>query len=425
MVKVVNSADNIQAFGGLNFVSDHFDKEGLGQLIETQLGSRGILATYSYTDVVKNMWMLNFCGGECAEDIQTHFKATLANTHSLNVCSADTILRVQKELSTAKVLKTSKNGALNEFNTNDKLNKLNINILVKTGALVAGKEYDLDFDNQFIPCEKYDSKKGYKMSKGYFPSVSSIGKYTVYFENRNGNTNVKYEQHDTLLRTFELLKSHNIKINCARMDCGSFTKEVIKVVESNTKNFYIRAMRCDDLSTKIKEHQEWETVLINDKKVAVASIYYKPFKEETEYRYVVSREPNPTGQIDAFSGDSYSYRAIITNDTETTDKEVIIFYNQRGGSEKIFDELNNDFGWAKIPFSFLQENTVYMMLMAMCRNFYISMLEKMSKKIPFVQTTFRLKKFILRFVVVSFKWIKKGGQKTLKLFTDKPYNLLN
>lgn len=62
--------------------------------------------------------MLNFCGGECAEDIQTHFKATLENTHSLNVCSADTILRVQKELSTSKVIKTSKNGILNKFNTN-------------------------------------------------------------------------------------------------------------------------------------------------------------------------------------------------------------------------------------------------------------------------------------------------------------------
>jgi len=168
-------------------------------------------------------------------------------------------------------------------------------MLVKIGALVIGNEYNLDFDNQFIPCEKYDCKKGYKMSKGYFPSVASIGKHTVYFENRNGNTNVKYEQHDTLLKTFELLKSHNIEINCAQMDCCSFTRDVIKVVELNTKRFYIRAMRCNDLSTKIKEHKEWKTVIINNKKVEVASIYYKPFNEDKQYRYVVSREPNTTG----------------------------------------------------------------------------------------------------------------------------------
>lgn len=424
VVKVINSRENIQAFGGLNFVSDHFDREGLSQLIETELGRRGILATYSYSDVIKNMWMLNFCGGECAEDIQTHFKSALENTHSMKVCSPDTILRVQKELSTDKIVKISKSGTLNEFNTNDTLNRLNIKMLTQINALVTGKGYTLDFDNQFIPCEKYDARKGYKMTKGYFPSVASIDKYTVYFENRNGNTNVKYEQHETLQKTFELLQSNGIEIECARMDCGSFTKEVINTVSSHTKRFYIRAMRCDDLSTKIKDQKDWTSVIINNHKVEVASILYKPFNEDNQYRYVVCREPNASGQIDVFNGDSYKYRAIITNDTKTNDKEVIIFYNQRGGSEKIFDELNNDFGWTKIPFSFLQENTVYMMLMAMCRNFYLSMLAKMSKKISFIQNTYRIKKFILRFIVVPFKWIKQGGQKTLKLFTDKPYYLL-
>ena len=86
--------------------------------------------------------------------------------------------------------------------------------------------------------------------------------------------------------------------------------------------------------------------------------------------------------------------------------------------------MNNDFGWKNLPFSFLQENTVYMILMAMCRNFYLIILEKIAKKVDFVLNTFRLKKFIFRFVVVPFKWIERGRQKILKLFTDKPYELL-
>jgi len=107
-----------------------------------------------------------------------------------------------------------------------------------------------------------------------------------------------------------------------------------------------------------------------------------------------------------------------------SDEEIVFYYNQRGGSERIFDEMNNDFGWGNLPFSFLEENTVYMLITAMCRNFYLYFLEKISKKIPFIENTFRPKKFIFRFVVVPYKWIKKGGQKTLKLFTDKPYNLV-
>jgi len=86
--------------------------------------------------------------------------------------------------------------------------------------------------------------------------------------------------------------------------------------------------------------------------------------------------------------------------------------------------MNNDFGWKNLPFSFLQENTVYMILMAMCRNFYLIILEKISQKVSFVKSNFRLKKFIFRFVIVPFKWINRGRQKILKLFTEKQYHLL-
>ena len=55
----------------------------------------------------------------------------------------------------------------------------------------------------------------------YFPSVASIGKHTVYFENRNGNSNVKFQQATTLQKIFDLLKENHIKIEKARMDCLS------------------------------------------------------------------------------------------------------------------------------------------------------------------------------------------------------------
>lgn len=108
----------------------------------------------------------------------------------------------------------------------------------------------------------------------------------------------------------------------------------------------------------------------------------------------------------------------------SSDQEIIEYYNQRGACEKIFDEMNNDFGWKKLPFSFLEQNTVFMLVMAMCRNFYLHLLNVFSKKVSFVETTYRLKKFIFRFVIVPFKWIRKSRQKVLKLYTQKEYPLL-
>ena len=40
----------------------------------------------------------------------------------------------------------------------------------------------------------------------------------------------------------------------------------------------------------------------------------------------------------------------MTNNYEMADKEVVEFYNDRGESERLFDEMNNDFLWKKMPF---------------------------------------------------------------------------
>jgi hypothetical protein len=422
-MKITTSFENINSFGGLNFISDEYDRLNIRNTITSHLGSRSLLATYQYSDIIKNIWMILLAGGDCAEDIHTNLKSELCNVQGMNVSSPDTILRLQKELSPSKEIHLSKAKVITEFSKNERLNELNLAILLLTNQLKKGSNYDLDFDNQFIPCEKYDSKKSYKMKNGYFPGIATIGKNIVYLENRNGNSNVKFKQEETLERVYDLLSSKGVKIKRSRMDCGSFTKEVIKVVEENSELFYIRAQKCAELTSQIREIKNWRKTSIGNKEVEVASLNYTPFKGNKSYRYVVSREANKNKQIDLFQQDHFIYRAIITNDIEMTDQEVVEYYNQRGASEKIFDEMNNDFGWKNLPFSFLQENTVYMLITAMCRNFYLYLLEKLSRKVPFIQNTFRLKKFIFRFVVVPYKWIKKGGQKTLKLFTDKPYHM--
>ena len=77
------------------------------------------------------MWMIAFAGGDCAEDIQEHFKTALQNTIDMNVSSPDTILRVQQELASATKIIYSIAQVENQINTNEKLNKLHLSILKK------------------------------------------------------------------------------------------------------------------------------------------------------------------------------------------------------------------------------------------------------------------------------------------------------
>ena len=423
-MKITTSTENISAYGGLNFISEIFNNLDFDSLIEKQLGKRPSQAAFSYSDVIKNLWMLFLAGGDCAEDIEEHLKSDFLQIPNLKVCSADTIGRVLKKIAVPNKIHISDSGIEHQFCNHKSLNALNLEMLLKTKALKVNHSYDFDFDHQFIPCEKYDSKKGYKMKRGYFPGVSTLGKHIVHIENRNGNTNVKYKQSDTLTDAYHLLKSKNININRSRMDCGSFSREIVDVVEQNSTLIYIRAQRCAELSKQIKAVKYWETVKIGVFEKEVCSVNYSPFKGDKTYRYVVSRERNKTGQTDFEFQDNFIYRAILTNDMESSDQEIIEYYNQRGASEKIFDEMNNDFGWKRLPFSFLEQNTVFMMVMAMCRNFYLHLLTIFSKKVSFIKTTYRLKKFIFRFVIVPFKWIRKSRQKILKLYTQKEYPLL-
>ena len=420
-MKVTIAAENISPYGGLNFVSEIFNNLDFACLIENQLGQRSLQSEFSYSDVIKNLWLLFLAGGDCAEDIEVHLKSDFLQIPNLKVCSPDTIGRVLKGLAYKKTVHISNSGIEHQFSNHQKLNALNVDMLLKTKVLESNKYYDFDFDHQFIPCEKYDSKKSYKMKRGYFPGVSSIGKHIVHIENRNGNTNVKYKQVNTLKNAYSLLNSKGIKINRSRMDCGSFSKEIIDMVQQNSKLLYIRAQRCAELSNQIRAVKKWKTVRIGLFDVEVCSVNYTPFKGDKTYRYVVSRERNKTGQTDIEFQDSFIYRAILTTDMNSSDQQVIEYYNQRGAAEKIFDEMNNDFGWKKLPFSFLEQNTVFMLIMAMCRNFFLHLLTVFSKQVSFVKTTHRLKKFIFRFVVVPFKWIRHSRQNILKLYTLKQY----
>jgi hypothetical protein len=284
--------------------------------------------------------------------------------------------------------------------------------------------YDFDYDNQIIATEKYDTKYTYKHKKGYFPGVATIGDKIIYIENRDGNANVKFEQASTLSRAYNLLNKNDIKINRSRMDAGSYSKEIIEVVASNSKLFYIRANKSAEVLSQIVKIQTWKTVEINYKIYEVASIPFTQFFAEKNYRLVIMREKSDDNQINMFTGDTFIYRSILTNDSQSTEKEVIEYYNQRGSSEKLFDVMNNDFGWKNLPCSFMNENTAFLIIMAMVKNFYNYFVTKVSGVFEGITPTTRLKRFIFRFITVAGKWVYTGRQWVLKLFTKKQYEAL-
>ena len=148
----------------------------------------------------------------------------------MRVCSADNILRGIKELATDTLrLENPDSSVKYEFNINTKLNDLMVKVLKKTGKLKEGKLYDLEYDNQVRPTEKYDAVKTYKMVSDYQSGIASIANpgtgqaMPVYIEGRNGNSQTKYLHAETLSMVFSNMEYY-FTINTEIVFTGFFIR---------------------------------------------------------------------------------------------------------------------------------------------------------------------------------------------------------
>ena len=415
MAKVNIKSDKITPFGGIFHVRELFSRF-VGPVIDKVLGLRCSSFGYQYSEIVGSLSSVYFCGGDCVEDVTSHLMPHLSRHPTLRTCSSDTILRGISELTTSNTTYTSDTGKNYDFNTASKLNDLLVKALTNTGQLVAGESYDLDFDHQFIETEKYDARMTYKRFTGYSPGVAVIGDLIVGIENRDGNTNVRFHQQDTLERIFSNLDSNDIHIGRSRMDCGSCSRQIVETVEKHSELFYIRANNCSSLYDSLLALRGWKREEINGIEYELNSIITEKW-EGKAYRLVIQRQRRVDGEQDLWEGD-YTYRCILTNDYTSTNREIVEFYNLRGGKERIFDDMNNGFGWTRLPKSFMAENTVFLLLTALIRNFYKFLMDRLATKAFGLKKTSRIKAFVFRFISVPAKWIRMARRYQLNIYTD-------
>lgn len=429
-MKIIKSQQQITPFGGLTFVYQFLENKHIGQLINNYLFDLPKQSKYSWKDIIYSLWAIPFCGGDCIEDLSINLKNYIQAIPYFKTPSSDSVLKRLKELAKPQQTLISKYyGKSHNFSINMALNRLNLKLIKKMGG-INNDTIILDYDNTILLNEKADSRMTYIKQKGYCPGVGIIGDKIVYVENRNGNSDAQTFQAKTVNRMFKLLKSEGIRIDVFRADSASYQLQVIEAAKKYTKRFYIKARINQTVAEAINKINKWTPVEINGEKLLLGSTTYTPFhcskslgkkhKRLSSYRLVVMKVPRKDGQANLFTNEAFLYKAIITNDYEMSDIEVFNFYNRRGAREKEFDVLKNDFGWNNIPFSNLNENTVYMIFTAMCRNIFSYVIKLFSIGNKLLRPNFRIKKFIFRFVILPAKWLVRGRQNTLNVYCSLP-----
>jgi|GEM_PF-133546 len=90
-MKLQKISNIVSPFAGISFINNAFNECG------NELGISSTSIGFSYSEIIRNFGKIFFSGGNCAEDIQTHFQKHLKSIPHNNVPSADTILRGIKE----------------------------------------------------------------------------------------------------------------------------------------------------------------------------------------------------------------------------------------------------------------------------------------------------------------------------------------
>lgn len=426
-MKILKSS-HINPFGGLNFILDEFNSLEIDKILTDNLPGLATQTKYSWKDILYSFWSIYFCGGDCIEDLSGNLKHHLKGNPLTKIPSPDRVLDRFKELSMPKdVFSVPRGKSLHQFSIHRELNELNLKIVKKLG-LSEKQKHVLDYDNTIIFTNKADSKRSYKKDYGYCPGVGIIGNNIVYVENRNGNSDAKTLQFETLTRMFSLLEEQKLIIDSFRADGASYQFDIVNLISNQVKTFYLRAVMSGALAQSIALIDNWEKIILGGETAYRGEVMYTPFTNIAQkrkqkhklkkHRLVVTKVKRNDFQINAFTNEAYNYSAVLTNDWSKTKNEVTEFYNQRGAIEKEFDVLKNDFGWNNLPFSKLEQNTVFLLFSAICRNLYHYIITLFSNRFKHLKSNFRIKKFIFRFITIPAKWVRSSRQQKLRLYGD-------
>jgi hypothetical protein len=213
-----------------------------------------------------------------------------------------------------------------------------------------------------------------KGKKSYQPMLSFIAETREYVwgELRNGDR-PSGRQIRNHLRNVRQALPPGVKQIYGRADSGFYCQDAVEAYEEFDARFVICARKTARLVEELRQ-AEWKRSPKTDADAA-CEFYYQPEGWSRLYRFVALRKDKPREEVEAgdaeqyqlFETSQYKYRVFVTNFVEPIDF-VVWFYGQRGGSENLIKEANNDAGLADHPSGRFDVNSNHFQLAMLAYN---------------------------------------------------------
>jgi hypothetical protein len=202
-------------------------------------------------------------------------------------------------------------------------------------------------------------RKGYnpknKGKKSYQPILTFLAETReyIYGELRNGDRPSGKQVGDHIRKVCAALPP-GVKRIYGRADSGFYCGEAVEAYEDCKVRFVISARKTSRLVEHLRQ-AEWKASNKTDAD-AQCEFRYQPDGWKKPHRFVALRYEKAPEEMDAkeseqyqlFETSQYTYRVFVTDMTDPI-AFVVWFYNQRGGSENLIKEANNDAGLTAHP----------------------------------------------------------------------------
>jgi hypothetical protein len=194
--------------------------------------------------------------------------------------------------------------------------------------------------------------RGKKSSQPILTFLAETREY-IYGELRNGDRPSGKQVGDHIRRVCAALPP-GVKQIYGRADSGFYCGDAVEAYAGCNARFVISARKTSRLVEQLRQ-AEWKASKETDADVE-CEFFYQPDGWKKQYRFVALRYEKAREEMDAkeseqyqlFETSQYAYRVFVTDMTDPISL-VVWFYNQRGGSENLIKEANNDAGLTAHP----------------------------------------------------------------------------
>lgn len=410
-MKVVQiSEKSVDSYGGLHFFHTFIDQSGLTRVFDQVLGKRPAQAEYSYTDVFTSFASTCLAGGTYTEDMNILRKKNDSDT-KYQYCSSDTFTRVSNQLIDLENmdLQYTEAGKEVELFYNAPLNRLLLGIYK---LFFAEKRSNiLDHDHSKIYTTKPDARACYK-GLGYYVSCFSTDQIPLYLSMQSGNATPRTKLVEVLEAGFQAMKKQGLSYEIFRADGACYSEEVVKLILFYCKHYIVRSRR-----SQVRQD------LINPAKCSLVDIrgeLYRIYEHTDTFagepcRRIYYQKIN--GERDLFS--EITFDEIITSlpQDQYSAIELIKMYFDRGGSERMFDEMKNDYNGCHLPYKEAPYNLSYLLFCALSLTVVRAFKALVHEIVgTYIMPKMRIKRILFRLIAFPAKLVSTGRQKIYNMY---------